>query len=377
MTPPAPARPRSRRRRRLVRAAVGLLVVLLVGFGALNWLAARHAHAFTHYAPSGTAPPPKPEDLSAGDALALAFDGVRVPRPINHTTPAGIGLAYTSHKLDMGGGESVAVWQIDRPDARGAVVLAPGYGAARSSMLAEAAAFHRLGWAVFLVDFRGTGDSSGNTTTLGVREGIDFAATVWCAERRYPDRPVVAYGFSMGAAAVLRAARRHLTTPLAGVALEAPFDALLESVRGRFRATGLPTWPGAELLVFWGGREHEFDGFAHRPADDAVFVDCPARVLHGSADPRATPAMVARVFDQILGPKKLITVAGAGHEPLVRFDPATWEAEMAEFLAAIAKAYVPPRPYIRAGPDGRLVGPDGEPADPVDVMLRLRAGKKE
>src|SRR5829696_2614873 len=104
MTPPAPPRPRSRRRRRLVRAAAGLALLLAAGFGLVNRAAYRHAHALTHYAPADTPRAPKPEQMSAADKLAAAFGGVPVPRPVNRATPASVGLAYTTHALDMGGG---------------------------------------------------------------------------------------------------------------------------------------------------------------------------------------------------------------------------------------------------------------------------------
>ena len=45
-------------------------------------------------------------------------------------------------------------------------------------LLAPAQAFHRLGYDAILVDFRGVGGSSGNTTTLGVREAQDVAEMI-------------------------------------------------------------------------------------------------------------------------------------------------------------------------------------------------------
>jgi alpha-beta hydrolase superfamily lysophospholipase len=201
-------------------------------------------------------------------------------------------------------------------------------------LLKEAVGFHKLGFAVVLLDYRGSGDSSGNAVTLGVREAADLTAAVGWAEARPPGKPVVLYGFSMGSAAVLRAVAGHGLTPSA-VVLEAPFDRLVNAVRHRFRAMGLPAWPGAELLVFWGGRQHGFDGFAHHPADDAAAVRCPALVLHGSADPRAPTDGVRRVFDRLNGPKRLVTVEGAGHVPLAHTDPDRWEAELRGFLSEV------------------------------------------
>ena len=323
------------RRRRLRRWAVRLLLLAAAGFALLNVLAYRHAHTFPHYDPSA-ARSAKPEALSFAAKARAVVAGVPVPRPACHATPADVGLAFTSHTIDLDG-ESVALWHVDHPASRGVAVLGHGYASCKSDLLRDAAGFHKLGFAAVLVDFRGSGDSSGDSVTLGVREAADLAAAVRWAEARHPGKPVVLYGFSMGSAAVLRAVAGHGITP-AAVILEAPFDRLLNAVRHRFRAMGLPSWPGAELLVFWGGRQNSFDGFAHNPADDAAAVRCPALVLHGSADPRAPTDGVRRVFDRLPAPKRLATVEGAGHFSLARFDRERWEAELDEFLSEVGKS---------------------------------------
>ena len=131
----------------------------------------------------------------------------------------------------------------------------------------------------------------------------------------------------------------------------------------------IDAWPAADLVLFWGGRQLDLDPAENRPAADAAFVDRPGLVLHGSADPRATPAMARHVYDQLYGPKTLVTFDGAGHGPLVRYDPAKWEAAVAAFLADVERAYVKP-------PKSPQFGPNGEPPDPLEVMLWMRSGKR-
>jgi alpha-beta hydrolase superfamily lysophospholipase len=296
--------------------------VLVALVAAANALAYRHAYAFTHYAPAG-GPPPRPESLSVGDKLRLALSGVPVPRPANSSTPAAVGVAFTTHAVPVAD-TALEAWHVEHPNAVGTAVLGPGYMAAKSALLAEAREFHALGYAVLLVDFRGAGGSPGADTTLGVREGEDFAAAARYAERTWPGRPVVLYGHSMGAVAALKAVAAHGVTP-AGLVLDAPFDRMTTAVRVRLRAMGVPAWPAAELVVFWGGAQVGIDGFGHNPADDAAAVRCPAVMLHGDRDRRATPEMVRAVFDSLGGPKA-ITAFPAGHEPLARVDPGRWRA---------------------------------------------------
>lgn len=327
--------PRPGRRRRLRRWAAGLLVLGVAGFAAANLLAYRHAYALTHYAPSGD-PPPKPESLTTRDKLHLLLSGASVPRPAADRYPEAVGLRYTSHSLDLGD-DHLALWHIDAPSPRGVVVLGHGYGCSKSHLLPEAVAFHKLGWAGVLADFRGSGGSSGSAVTLGVTEAADLAAVAKWAADRHPGEPLVLYGFSMGAVAAVRATAVQTVTP-AGLILDAPFDSLLSAVQMRCDAIRAPRWPAAELLVFWGGRQHGFDGFALRPADDAARVPCPALVFHGSADPRATPEMVRRVFAPLPGRKSLVTIEGVGHTPVAHAAPDRWAEAVGPFLDEIAKS---------------------------------------
>ncbi|MFO0849474.1 MAG: alpha/beta fold hydrolase [Gemmataceae bacterium] len=310
-------------------------MLLLVGFAAANLLAYRHAYALTHYAPAG-GPSPRPEGLSARDRLRLLVGGVSVPRPKADRYPEAVGLRYTSHTLDLGD-ERLALWHVDAPSPRGVVVLGHGYGCSKSHLLPEAVAFHKLGWAVVLADFRGSGGSSGSAVTLGVTEAADLAAAAKWAGDRHPGKPLVLYGFSMGAVAAVRATAGSDASP-AGLILDAPFDSLLSAVQVRCDAVRAPRWPAAELLVFWGGRQHGFDGFALRPADDAARVPCPALVFHGSADPRATPEMVRRVYAPLPGRKSLVTIEGVGHTPIAHAAPDRWAEAVGPFLDEIAKS---------------------------------------
>jgi alpha-beta hydrolase superfamily lysophospholipase len=314
--------------RRHWKKLVGLLVLAVV---AVNVLAARHAQAFLTYAPAGEVTP-QPEQLSKFRKLGVLFTGVSVPRPENTTNPAALGLPFTPHRLPLGG-EWLEVWHVPADgSARGVVLLFPGYASAKNSLLPEAFAFRSLGFDTVLVDFRGAGGSSGHDTTLGVREADDVAAVTQFAADRWPGRPVVLFGRSMGAAAVLRAVGRLGVSP-AAVIVECPFDRMLNAVHNRFGAMGMPSFPAAQLLVFWGGRHLGFDGFSHNPTDDAEGVHCPALVLAGSNDTRATPAQVRAVYDNLPGPKRWHLLDGAGHEPLRARAPAEWEKEVSEFLA--------------------------------------------
>jgi pimeloyl-ACP methyl ester carboxylesterase len=135
----------------------------------------------------------------------------------------------------------------------------------------------------------------------------------------------------MGAAAILRAVHSCGIQPDA-IIVEAVFDKMLNTVRHRFGAMGVPSFPSAELLVFWGGRQAGFNGFGHNPVDYATAVKCPILFLHGSADPRAQAEEARRVFAAVPARKHFKEFPGIGHEAPVIRCPEEWKKVVNQFL---------------------------------------------
>src|SRR5690606_20716074 len=106
------------------------------------------------------------------------------------------------------------------------------YAESMEQLLDVAVALHELGHDALLVDFSGSGGSSGDGTTLGVREAEDVTTALRFARSRARDRAVVAFGFSMGAAAVVRAIARE-DAEADGAILEACFDRLVTTTGNR------------------------------------------------------------------------------------------------------------------------------------------------
>lgn len=323
LTIPDPRRPRRRRSVALITAGLTLVVLL----NAIAWMRAWSA---THFAPEGR--PPTPFALmSPPEKLGVLLGGLSMPRPRNVTTPREVGLSFNAHRIELAGEEWLEGWHVPHQRARGVVALFHGYGASKESLLRPAAAFHRLGFATFLVDFRGYGGSSSDTTTLGLREADDVAATIAYIRRTWPDQPLVLYGESMGASAVLRALAATRVQP-AAVILDTPFDRLLTTIRRRFAATPAPPSPLAELVLFWGGVQQGVNGFEHNPVDDAAAVACPALLLRGERDPWVTADDIRAVRDRLAGPKQLVELGAGGHGSLAHAAPVPWTAAVAGFL---------------------------------------------
>ncbi len=285
----------------------------------------------THYA-SGGQRTAAPEALSFVQRSWTIVTGVSLPRPQNSLTPSDAGLEYETRRIEMVGGQYLEGWYVPHIETRGIVLMFPGYAASKDSLLAPAKALHEMGYSAFLVDFRGAGGSSGDSTTLGVREAEDVARSVEYARQEWPGRAITLYGVSMGSAAVMRAVAVEGVRPDALI-LESSFGSLLSTVGNRFHALGLPATPGAELVVFWGSVQNGLNGFAHNPAQYAEQITSPALVMHGDLDPRVSAEETNLIYSHLNGPKEFVSFAGAGHESLYLFAPELWREKVRQFLA--------------------------------------------
>jgi alpha-beta hydrolase superfamily lysophospholipase len=263
--------------------------------------------------------------------------GLGLTRPISSNLPSNIGLKYVTNRIPINQTEWLEAWSIPvvNSSSKGTIVLFPGNrGSKAKQLLPPAKVFHALGYDTLLVDFRGVGGSSGNTSTLGMREAEDVALSVNYAQKSIVKRPVILYGISMGSTAILKAVADGKVTPDA-IILELPFARLVDAVGSRVRARSIPTFPMAELTVLWGSIQHGFNGFVHNPVDYASQVKCPTLILHGKLDKWTTESEIDRIYQNLRGTKQLSIFPNAGHDLLVTIDRDRWTQAIKMFLNSV------------------------------------------
>ncbi len=316
----------------------GILIVLLIVLAVLviNVLAFVQAWSMTHFIAHGTRTD-APESLSVGQKIWVLFTGVKVPRAENDSDPSSLGLAFRVNHV-RANDVDLETWFIPADgQPHGLVLVYHAYVSSKSGLLPEALQFHQMGYAVEMVDFRGSGGSSGNSTTIGYREADDVAVTVADARQHLLslNEPMILYAQSMGAAAVLRAAG-DLGVSADAIIIESPYDRLLSTAGNRFHAMHLPAFPLAQLLVFWGGFQQGYSGFAMNPVDSATRVRCPVLMFHGQLDARVTAEQARSVFNNLAGPKQLEWYENAGHCAFWSTDPVRWKAAVSATLKRYA-----------------------------------------
>lgn len=286
-----------------------LLVFFVAVFLLLNALAAIHAWRFTHFT-SEASPAPDFKTLSTTQKLTLALTGIPVARPALTRQPDTI-----AEHMTIPGKTSLDCWLIRTQRARGTAILFHGYKATKSELLDKAALFRRLGYNTLLVDFPGSGASGGIQTTIGYKEAADV---VYCAAyvRQHLTGQLILCGHSMGAAAIMRAVAVDSLRADALI-LEAPFATMYETVCTRFRMMGIPEFPAAGLLTFWGGALNGFWAFGHNPEDYAAHISCPVQLALGGQDDRVSREETDRIFQRLPGYRELRVYPNAGHADLL------------------------------------------------------------
>ncbi|MEL7246147.1 MAG: alpha/beta hydrolase, partial [Cyanobacteria bacterium J06573_2] len=87
-----------------------------------------------------------------------------------------------------------------------------------------------------------------------------------------------------------------------------------------------------QLMVFWGGVQHGFNGFTHNPVIYAKSVECPTLILQGKLDKWTTLEEINEILQNLQGSKELVIFPDAGHDLLVTVDKQLWKRSVEKFL---------------------------------------------
>ena len=310
-----------------------LAALIALGVVIANVLVYRHAAAMTDYAVSGERTQ-RPSSLSPAEKLGVLLTGIQLPRAALDETPADRGMPFDTLTFDSQSGFTLEAWHLPSTEAGVTVLLFHGYGGNKSSLLDYAAAWRALNVSVVLVDFFGSGGSSGKHTTIGAREALDVDAAVQAVQTRWPGQKLILHGLSMGGAAVLKAVA-EFNTHADALVLESTYDTLLHSAQNRFRSMGLPGTPFAQWLLFWGGVRHGFDPFDLNPVEYARTVRLPVLLTHGAADQRVTVEQAESIADALPIQPVYSLYPGAAHLGMLASDRTRWLRDIEQLLHAV------------------------------------------
>jgi uncharacterized protein len=310
------------RRTKLVKRLYWLCIV---GFILLNVVSFFHAYKFTHYADSTQPKTKSPQELSFFEKLQPLFLGINNPRPQNKSFPS-----QKHETVILESNKRIECWLIQAPSPKGTVLLFHGYTGKKSALLGRAEEFLGFGYSVLLVDLMGSGGSEGSKTTIGYDEAEQVKTAVEFIKNK-GEKNIVLFGTSMGAVAVMKAMQDY-ALDVQQLILECPFGSMYRTTCARFRNMGVPPFPFASFLVFWGGIQNGFWAFGHHPITYAKAIQTPTLLIYGEKDKEVSREEIDEIFANLQGDKVLKTYTDAGHGNYFTLYKQAWKNDVLTFL---------------------------------------------
>ena len=325
--PPDPRQARRTAIWRLVSFLMALSLVVLVAY--LAYVGYDGSQVFGAHARSGDCRTPASAfgwsyeainyDLASDQQLDAFPDRTDCPSP---------GEA-AGGDLTAADGIRIAGWYIPaagQNTAAPTVVLAHANGKTKSEMLSWAQTLH-ANYNLVLFDFRNHGQSSGESTTLGVREARDVEAVVDWLERTKTPSSIALLGVSMGGAAAIDEAVQD--DRVAAVILDSPHATLASALEAQLDSRGFPlALPGSWSILLGG---------LLRTGEDLSVADPVQAIARIGERP---VLIVAAGKDEAVGPGDAAELMGAGQEKGARVELETCpSAGHAESLTACPAEY--------------------------------------
>ena len=201
----------------------------------------------------------------------------------------------------------------------------------------------QLGMDLLLVDQRAHGKSEGTTICFGVKERFDCVNWARYAAGRWPGRPIVLMGVSMGAATVLMASDLELPGEVRGIIADCPYSdpsAIIKKVgRDSMGAASILLYP----FILLGARLYGGFGLtAAAPRKAVRHAKVPILLIHGEDDRFVPCEMSQEIFDACTGEKTRVTIPGAPHAIAYVLDPDKYGQAVDRFLASVGMTELRP-----------------------------------
>jgi len=95
---------------------------------------------------------------------------------------------------------------------------------------------------------------------------------------------------------------------------------------------GVPSFPLAEILLFYGGIQSGFSPFQHSPSEYAKKITTPTLLLSGAKDERVNRWEIDTIFKNLAGKKELVIFAESEHEIYLNNNKKEWNEAVDDFL---------------------------------------------
>ncbi len=226
-----------------------------------------------------------------------------MPRREIKKTPAIYQLPYENIYVSVvnrnGLQERIHCWWIPAQNSSGKTLLyLHGSAINIGANVDHARRFHNLGFAIFLVSYRGYGLSDGEfPSEEQVYADAEAAWNYLIKEKGIAPNSIFIYGHSIGGAIAIDLAVHHPNA--AGLIVEAAFTSIIDMALLKYRYRLLPM----DLIV-----DQKFDSLKK-----VGRLKMPVLYMHGTKDNRVPSEMSRRLYEKTSSPKRLKLINGGGH----------------------------------------------------------------
>jgi pimeloyl-ACP methyl ester carboxylesterase len=246
-----------------------------------------------------------------------------VPSTQIEGTPAEMGLKYEEIWLPVENSNSkterIHAWWIPSSRPRDRVLLyLHGNGGNISNNLGRAKRYHRLGFSVLLIDYRGYGRSGGDFPSE--KSVYQDAQTAWdylVNNRQIPPQNIFIYGHSLGGAIAINLAAHQPHS--GGVIVESSFTSMRQIADQNLLYRLFPI----NLIL-----NQHFDSLSKLP-----LLRTPLLLFHGEQDSTIPASMSQTLFDRATVPKKILLVPKADHNDVSYIGDKNYDAAVQGFVA--------------------------------------------
>jgi fermentation-respiration switch protein FrsA (DUF1100 family) len=239
-------------------------------------------------------------------------------------TPTQTGLDYEAVTLHTDDGVRLSAWFIPHPLPRATLLFLHGNAGNLSHRLESIRLFHDLGLAVFIIDYRGYGQSEGRPSEAGTYRDAAAAWDYLIGERHLAAHEIVIFGRSLGAAIAAELASH--TRP-AALIIESAFTSVPNM------AARLYPW----LPVRWLSR------YRYDTQGALETIACPVLIIHSREDDIIPYAEGEQLYAHAREPKRFMELHG-GHGDGFLVSRDIYERGLDDFLGSDIVSHPPYQP---------------------------------
>lgn len=230
--------------------------------------------------------------------------------------PSSVGLKYQDITLVTEDNVKLHAWFVPREGASVTLMIFHGNAGNIGHRVSWVGMLHEVGAHIFILDYRGYGNSEGKPFEAGLYRDAQAAHVWWRKEHRHLGEKLVLFGESLGGSVAVDLAARE---PVSGIILQSTFTS---------------AWDMAKTLMPLGLLQ-PLAGFHFDSTKKIYRVSCPKLFVHGNRDEIVPFRLGRKLFEQALGPKEFYEVPGAGHNDLPWVAGSDYIMRIRKFLESI------------------------------------------